>query len=48
MKMVHKYLFRPVLDQRSWLWDYSQIFCDNIVNLEQVPIYDQFGPKGPN
>ena len=28
------------------MWDHSQIYCDNIVNWEKVPIYGQFGPKG--
>ena len=27
--------------------DYSQIYHKNIINLEQVPIYIQFGTSGP-
>ena len=30
------------------VWDYSYIYFENIVNLEPVPIYGQFGPKGRN
>ena len=30
------------------VWYYSQICRGNFVNFDQVPIYGQFGPKGPN
>ena len=30
------------------MWEYSKIYRENIVNLEKVPIYGQFCPKGGN